>query len=183
MKKNKDRLNREFRYCLRQCPALNDAERSLLSFVSSFSYGCAIPYEEICQHLSWSVSKLKRTVDSLEQKKLIEVKYRRYKQVTLLIAEASVQSAYAEKNSIKKSDDSSPMSHELRLTGEPMIAHPWAHDSSPMSQPIERDIKRDIKEDHFFENKKEGKDGWGNVATINSILANSRFGKKTRLEK
>jgi hypothetical protein len=145
-----ERLDREFRHALRRCPKLSDAEIRLLALVASYSEGCLLSYDEICKLTPWKRAKLKRTVQSLVNYGLLERSYRCYKRVTLKIAPASVQAEFA------RAYDGSTVSHDSRLTQEPVMAHQRTHDGSPMSQPIiERELERKL-ENAFLDNSEKG---------------------------
>lgn len=159
------RMDHEFRYVLRRSNKLSDEEHRFLSFISTYQHGCLLSYDDICACTGWSRSKLKRVLVSLETKKLIEKTHRKYKKTTIKIADAITQKAFS---------DGSPMSQESWLTGEPMMAHRWTHDGSPMGHPIlEKELERKLKSD--FKNEedenshlvpKELGDAWGLVLKL-----------------
>lgn len=146
-----ERLDREFRHVLRRCPKLSDAQVRLLAVVSSYSQGCHLTYDEICNLANWSRSKLSRTIRSLEKLRLIEVKYRSYKRTTIKIAPASRQLEFASSSHV------SHVTHESCSTHEIDTGHPWDCDVSPTTQPIlEKELERNI-ETGDFANANNGK--------------------------
>lgn len=139
-----ERLDREFRYVLRRCPDLTHIEFRLLGFISTYTNGCNLPYEDIAPMVRMSLSTLSRAIKSLEKKKLIEKTYRAYKKVCLKIVCAAQQSAYA---------DMSPMTYHDHVTHDRITCHPRQDHLSPMTSNtvthdisnIERDLERDLK--------------------------------------
>ena len=143
-----DRLDREFRFVLRQCSKLSDAENRFMGLMGCYRHGCLLTYDELCSKTGWSRAKLKRTIKALEQYGLIEVTYRAFKKTTIMNVSARQQKAFADAH------DGSPMSHQSWLTGEPMMAHPRTHDGSPMSHSInKRELQRKLKSDFLNEEK------------------------------
>lgn len=131
-----ERLDREFRHVLRRCPKLTDAQVRLLAFVSSYSQGCLLTYDEICKLTNWSRSKLGRVIDSLVKCNLIEKKYGTYKKTKIKIAPAWRQSEFAD------ASDVSSVTQEPYSIHEVDMGHPRNHDMSPVIQPIlERKIE------------------------------------------
>lgn len=170
MQKKSNRLEREFRYCLRRCGKLTHCEHRLLSFVASYEYGCLLTYEEMVPMLAMSERTIERTVASLKKLGLIEVEYRIYKKTKLQIVEASIQAKFSITATHGGTVNRQPSTHEP----PPVSAITATHGGTN----TERELERELESVSFSGKQKEGKEGWGNVATINSILANSRFGKK-----
>jgi len=144
-----ERLDFELRHELRRCPKLNDAEMRFLAFIAAYSQGCLLSYDKICALTNWSRSKLKRVIADLLSKNLITVEYRAYKKTKIKIVPAAQQCAFAR-------GYGSPVSHKSWLTSEPMMAHPWTHDGSPVSHSmLERELERKLETDFYFVEKEE----------------------------
>lgn len=132
-----ERLTYELRHLLRRCAKLSDPEMRFLVLISSYSLGCLLTYEEICSLTNWSRSKLSRTIRSLEQKRLIDIKYGPYKKTIIKIAPAGRQIEFVNNSNV------SLMNQESYAIQESNMIHPWSSDVSPMAQPIlERELER-----------------------------------------
>lgn len=136
----KNRLDGEFRWNLRRCPVLSDAEVRFLALLATYQHGSKLLYNELCGFTGWSRSKLQRTINSLVDRGLVVRTHRAFKKTTLKIASAAVQADFAKAHSV------SPMTHDQCVTHEPTVCHPRHHSVSPMTQPmLKRDLKRNLK--------------------------------------
>ncbi len=144
MNKRSERLDREFRYELRRCPALTDAESRFLGLLGSWSKGCFHTNDELCEITNWKRTKTKYVIKSLLLKGLIEVRYSQYKKLIIRIASAAVQKRFADL-------------HNGRLTGQDFEApqrpvmdaeettHGRHNDQPIIEKELERKLETDIE--------------------------------------